>query len=254
MIDIHCHVLPGLDDGPATFDESLAMLDAAAAAGTTDIIATPHASQHYRHDPETAERLITELAAGRQNGPRLHRGCEFLISLENIQDALSNPSRYTLAGGPYLLAEAPDILAPAAAGSVLAELRRAGMVPVIAHPERNPLLRRSRKHLDEWLEAGCLMQITATALTGGFGAATRKFCRELLERDAVHFIASDAHGREDRPPRLDEARQEVARSFGEARAERLFVTNPRAVLAREDLPDAVPEPAAPRRKWYQFGA
>ncbi len=251
VIDIHCHILPALDDGPRTLEESIAMLEEAAAAGTTDIVATPHADLRFPHDPEIAARKTAELAAAAPVGIRLHRGCELHLSFDNVQAALADPGRFVLGPGPYLLVELPETFLPAAVAGVLSELRRVGLVPVIAHPERNAELRHLRKHLDEWIAAGCLVQITAQSLAGRFGGQARKFSRDLLAGDAVHFVATDAHGRDDRPPRLDEAYREIARTFSERRAERLIVDNPRALLEGAALPAA--EEAEPRRKWYRFG-
>ena len=110
MIDIHSHILPGLDDGPESVDESVAMLRIAAEAGTTDIVATPHSNLDYSFDPEQISERIAELSEAAGPAPHIHRGCDFLLSYDNIQDALANPTRYTINHRGYLLVEFSDLL------------------------------------------------------------------------------------------------------------------------------------------------
>lgn len=246
MIDIHCHLLPGLDDGPRTMEESVAMARMAAEAGTTDIVATPHANLEFAFDPQRVAAKAAELAAAVGGIIRIHTGCDFHFSYDQIRDALAHPGKYTISGHQYLLVELPDLSIPQSAGEVLARLCAAGIVPVITHPERNRLLRSSWERLEDWVRTGCLIQVTAQSLFGRFGSDAKDFTGELLERDLVHFIASDAHDCEDRTPRLDEARDYVTRRFGMERATRLLVANPKAVL--EGRPVERPPSPARRRK------
>jgi len=252
MIDIHSHLLPGLDDGPSAMEESVAMARIAAQTGTTDIVATPHANLEFAFDPQRVAAKAAELAAAVGETIRIHTGCDFHFSYDQLRDALANPRKYTISGHQYLLVEFPDLSIPQAVDEVLARLCAAGIVPVITHPERNRLLQQRRESLEEWVQVGCLIQVTAQSLFGRFGPEARDFSRELLERDLAHFIASDAHDCEDRPPRLDEARGYVARRFGPERATRLLVTNPRAVLdgfLLEPPPVRTPPQRCPRGYW-----
>jgi protein-tyrosine phosphatase len=142
MVDIHSHILWGLDDGPETLDESLAMLRMAADCGTTDIVATPHANSRYNFDPAVITSRIEEL--GSYPGlPRIHRGCDFHLSALNIEDALQNPAKYTINFGRYLMVELPEMFSPDSIARVLRSLSSQDMLPVITHPERNPVLQRS---------------------------------------------------------------------------------------------------------------
>ena len=251
MIDIHSHVLPGLDDGSPSLEESLRMVRMAAETGTTDLVATPHANLRYRFDPEAVERKLAELAEASGGGVRLHRGCDFHFYFDNIQDALANPTKYTINHKKYLLVEFSDLLIAKTTDEVFARMLDAGMVPIITHPERNFLLHRRLDTLQGWVGQGCLVQVTAQSLLGRFGSEARNACRELIERGLVHFVASDGHDSQDRPPRLDIAYQRVAKRYGGALAERLFLANPRAVLYGEPLPE-IPEPEPPPpRKWYK---
>ncbi len=253
MVDLHTHVLPGLDDGPPSLEVSLAMLRIAAEAGTTDLVATPHANLEFDYDPVRVEEKLAELREASGGTPRLHRGCDFHLYFDNIQAALADPSRYTIAGGRYLLVEFPDLLIAKTTDEVFDRMLSAGIVPVITHPERNFLLQTRVEHLERWVEAGCLLQVTALSFLGRFGGAARSFCRELMRRNLVHVVASDAHDDQDRTPRLDEAFRHVAKKWGEARAERLFVSNPRAILTGQALPEVPQEELVQEsRAWYRF--
>jgi protein-tyrosine phosphatase len=254
MIDIHTHVLPGFDDGARTLDDSVAMIRIAAEAGTTDLAATPHANLEFRFDPERIEKSITELQQASGSAVRIHRGCDFHLYFDNIEDALANPAKYTINHKRYLLVEFPDLLISKGTAEVFARLLDAGMVPIITHPERNFLLHRRMESLQEWVDDGCLVQVTAQSLLGRFGSEVRKVARQLMQLGLVHFIASDAHDPADRTPRLDQAYKHVAKRYGQERAELLFVSNPQAVLCGEPLPEQPPPDAGSPEKWYRFWA
>ncbi len=251
MIDLHTHVLPGLDDGARTVDDSLEMLRIAAESGTTDLVASPHANLQFQFDPHIVDRAIADLAAASGHRVRLHRGCDFHLYFDNIEDALAHPRKYTINGNCYLLVEFPDLLIAKTSTEIFSRMVQAGMVPVITHPERNPLLWRRLADLRKWIELGCCLQVTGQSLLGRFGSEARNFARELMNQDLVHFIASDAHDAEDRTPRLDNAYQHIAKRWSAARAERLLVTNPRAALAGAPLPQPEPEPP-PKRPWWRL--
>src|SRR5688500_1615002 len=133
FVDIHSHILYGLDDGAKTIAESLEMLRLAAAAGTTDIVATPHASGQYAFSPELIDARIGELSAATE--VRIHRGCDFHLQADNIEDAIAHPHKYTINHSGYLLVEFSDIAIFASTDEILSELVGAGMAPIITHPE-----------------------------------------------------------------------------------------------------------------------
>ncbi|MBI3472634.1 MAG: exopolysaccharide biosynthesis protein [Candidatus Solibacter usitatus] len=251
MVDIHSHILPGLDDGAETLEEAVAMLRLAAESGTTDIVASPHANFEYTFQPELIEQKIAELTAAVDASIRIHRACDFHLSYDNIQDALAHPGRYTINHKNYLLVEFSDLLIPHSSGDVFGSLQAAGMVPVITHPERNGLLRQRLDKLEAWAESGCLLQVTALSFLGRFGKHAKAFADLLLERNLVHIVASDAHDTQHRPPLLREAYEYVRRKRGPARAEALFAANPRATLTGDPLPPEEVAPA-PARKWYRL--
>jgi len=247
MVDVHSHVLWGLDDGAETLEESTAMLAMAAVSGTTDIVATPHANLRYRFDEGLVTERIRELTVATGGQPRIHRGCDFHLSFENVQDALQNPEKYTVNGGRYLLVEFPDS-SLYNMKQVLEALMHRGLIPILTHPERHPQLRELNTDFEEWVGMGCLVQITGQSLLGRFGKKSEGSAWEMLRRGMAHFVASDAHGTTDRTPRLDEAFTAVSQGKGRECAERLFIRNPAAVISDEPI-----QPAAKRRKaWFGF--
>jgi protein-tyrosine phosphatase len=252
VIDIHSHILPGLDDGAKTLEDSVAMVRIAAESGTTDIVATPHANLEFSFDPPLVEQKIAELTDASGRILNIYRGCDFHLHYDNIQDALENPSKYAIDGKNYVLVEFSDLLIVRTSDEVLHRMRVAGMLPIITHPERNGLLQRRIEQLESWVANGCYIQVTAQSLLGRFGKHARAFCEELMRRGLVHFVASDAHDPKYRPPRLDEAYRYVAKKFGAERAERLCVVNPRAVLAGDVIEDEEVEELPAPRKWYRF--
>jgi protein-tyrosine phosphatase len=252
MIDIHCHILPGLDDGSPDLEESVAMLRLAAQTGTTDIVATPHSDLQYAFDPAVVEGKIAELTEAAAGLVRIHYGCDFHLHYENVHDALASPSKYAVNHKTYVLVELSELLIVKTAEGILERMRAAGMIPIITHPERNSILQQRIDQLGSWVGSGCCIQVTAQSLLGGFGRKAKAFSEELMQRGLVQFVASDGHDREHRPPRLDLACRLVRDRYGEATAERLFTTNPAAVLAGEDLPREATELPPPRRRWWRL--
>ena len=250
MIDIHSHILHDLDDGARTFEESLEMVRIAAAAGTTEIVASPHANEEYRFEPETVEARIAELQTAAGASPVIHYGCDFHLTRENIEDALRSPGKYSIAHRGYLLVEFSDFLIPKSTGEIFAALLSAGMRPIITHPERNRLLRSRTDDLAAWVEQGCLIQVTAQSLLGRFGKSARNASAAWIGRGLVQVLASDGHDPKHRPPVLNEAYAHVAELFGEETARSLCVSNPRAIVNGEPVERL--RPAVKARRWYAW--
>jgi protein-tyrosine phosphatase len=256
MIDVHSHILHGLDDGAASLEVSLAMVRLAAEWGTTDIVATPHANPEYKFEPEVVEARLAQLreaaeAAGAPY-PRLYYGCDFHLTFDNVQDAVAHPGRYTINHGRYLLVEFSDLVIFPNTTEIFARLLDAGMIPVITHPERNTLLQQRLPKLKEWAEMGCLLQVTAQSFQGRFGRRAERFSKVLLEENLIHVVASDAHDTKHRPPDMGEAYDWLKKERSRDLADALCVRNPGAVLRSEPLPEAAAGEAAGDRKWYQF--
>jgi protein-tyrosine phosphatase len=236
MIDIHCHLLPAVDDGAQSWDVTLAMCRIAEQDGITHIVATPHANYEYGFDRAAHLARLKELRS-RVPSMSFLLGCEFHLSYENIMDALDHPELYTIGETRYLLVELSEYSAFNVAES-LYKLRTSGLVPIIAHPERNPAILANPERLDAFTDVGCLVQITANSLTGFWGKPSQKLCVSMLKRNMVHFIASDAHGLKNRPPILSAARDAAAKIIGLEAVAKLVSANPEALLNNQESPSA----------------
>lgn len=255
MIDIHSHILPGLDDGSPAFDVSLNMARMAREAGTTDIVATPHANTSYHYEPEVIAERIAELQNAVGDGIKIHRGCDFHLSPQNIRTALQEPSKFSVNGLSYLLVEFPELTLFQGIDQVFNNLMSAGLTPIVTHPERNQHLAADIPRLRRWVARGIPLQITAQSLLGKFGPERTRWCLQMLNEGLVHFVASDAHDLIHRPPRLDEARDFLVNQLDEEYAELLLEVHPRAVIEGRPL-EISPFPPRPkkRRKWFSFGS
>ena len=252
MIDIHSHILWGLDDGAESLAQSVEMLEVAAAAGTTDIVATPHASEDFAFPNDLVASRIAELQPLAPPSLRLHTGRDVHLSFANIEEVMRNPEPFTINGGRYLLVEFSNLAIPPHISRVLTRMVDCGIIPIVTHPERNPLLRSDTTRLHHWLRQGCLIQVTAQSLLGGFGKEAQASAWSLVRSEMAQFVASDAHDPVHRPPSLDRAFDAIVKECDHALARLLLEDNPRSVLANEPVPYSEPLVEPPRRRWYQF--
>jgi protein-tyrosine phosphatase len=240
MVDLHHHLLPGLDDGPKDLETSIEMARVAAEDGITHVVATPHASGRYTFEPALiAERVATlrEAIAAQRIPLTIATGCDFHLSYDNVQDAVQNPRKYTLNGTDYLLVELPDHGLPPNVSETFYELQLAGMVPILTHPERNPTLQMDHERLARWMRNGVLVQITTSSILGQMGSKAQKMAHHLLANRWVHFISTDAHNLKSRPPKMRAAHDLVARKYGTGYAHSLCTANPQAVFDGSALPE-----------------
>ena len=236
MIDIHCHILAEVDDGPKSWDVAGEMCRMAAADGIEHIVATPHANDRYRYDREFLTRTLDSLRQRIGPTPGLSLGCDFHLSYENLQDVMLFPERYTIERSRYLLAELSNYSVPVQIEEHFRALLQKGLTPVITHPERNPIMQRTPQRILQWVELGCVIQVTGSALTGQWGEAAWRTAQWLLKREAVHVLATDAHDTERRPPVLSTSRDAAAEICGEEVARALVEGNPRAIISGQPLP------------------
>ena len=261
MVDLHHHLLPGLDDGSPNLETSVAMARIAANDGITHVVATPHANNVYTFDPERIARLIVALRSALESEAiplTIASGCDFHLSYDNMQDAIAHPRKYTVNGGDYLLVELPDYGLSPHLDEAFYELGLAGMKPILTHPERNPTLQRDPKRLADWMRIGLLTQVTTSSVVGQMGRAAERMSHKMLADRWVHFLATDAHNTESRPPRMRAAHDLVAKKYGTGYADRLCTTNPMAAFEGRTLPEQE-EPLhlyedAPEltRRWWQI--
>ncbi len=236
MIDIHCHILPDIDDGPADLQETLEMLRIAAGDGITHIVATPH----YRHgEPPTAQdirekiALVREAMAKSSINVELMGGADIRLTYE-LMEGIEKNEIPTINNSGYFLLELPDLIPPHLDG-FLFEARIKGFVPVITHPERNHSLISSLEKISALRNAGALFQLTAMSVTGQLGRQIKKFTVQLLKKGYVDFIATDAHSTKRRPPLLSKAYRETEGILDKTGADRIFIDNPKAVIENREI-------------------
>jgi len=234
MIDLHCHILPGVDDGPATLEEAVEMCRMAASDGIDTIVATPHFAScviEWTEEDRAGwiERLVAEL---RKQGiaMRIAPGAEVAIFPELPALLRTGPLLTINKNGRYLLAEFPFDSAPPNWDSFLLKVLESGTVPIITHPERNIWFLRHPEAITRIVELGGMVQITAMSVTGGLGDEARKFSAFLLKQNLVHVIATDAHSSVMRPPHLSEAVKAASDLVGAERARALVTSIPAAIL------------------------
>ena len=239
MIDLHCHILPDLDDGPATLDEAVEMCRLAAADGITTIVATPH--YWPGRFESSAEGRSSRMAALRER-----------IAREGVGITLLQAAELTISPELPFHAEPPQW------ESFLLSLMLGGRLPVLAHPERSSWLRRKPEKLLAFVRAGGLVQITGGSLLGEEGKEAREFAAFLLRHNLVHAIASDAHAATERIPRLAEALKAACETVDQAYAEDLVtrypeaIVNGRKVSAPGPLEFAYAQPPTSGRRWFFF--
>lgn len=237
MIDIHCHILPAIDDGSPDMETTMKMLDMAAQDGIRHIVASPHfqiGEEPSFEDILKNLRAVQDEAGKRVSPVTLYSGADIRLTYE-LSEALDREALPSINNSRYFLLELPELIPPHLQDFIFeAKIKR--YVPIITHPERNYTLLSSFDKTDALREAGALFQLTAMSITGGFGRHIRKFSLHLLKKGYVDFVASDAHGTDRRVPVLSRAYREVTSVLNADAARKIFVDNPDAVLTDKELP------------------
>jgi protein-tyrosine phosphatase len=250
MIDLHCHVLPGIDDGPETIEGSLELARTAVAAGIRTLVATPHVNARTPNDADTIAGLVESV---NERLDAEHIELDVLAGAEIAMTQLGEIepvelARLGLGEGRWLLIEPPFTLVATGLQDLLLGLQREGHGVVLAHPERCPALHRDRRMVRTLADAGILMSITAGSLVGRFGGEVRRYALALAREGLVHNVTSDAHDSVNRPPGLAE---ELEHAGLAPLADWLTQLVPAAILEDQPIPRR-PTGAingAPRRTW-----
>ncbi len=239
MIDIHTHILPSLDDGPKTIEESIELCKIAANDGIKTIVATPHSKDGvYEAKSDDTLRKVKELNLKLkeiQLDLEILPGAEVHIN-ERLVEYIKNGEVLTINNGrKFLLLELPFFFVPPITDELISNLRSIGIVSIISHAERITKFQKTPKILDQLVKSGTLIQITAQSLTGDFGSRERKCAEWLLKHEMVHFIASDVHSLTGRPPILSKALERAAKIIGEQKARALVSHNPEQIINGLDI-------------------
>ena len=249
FIDLHCHILPGIDDGPITMAESIEMCRVAHSDGIGTIVASPHVLSPLYPSPETGllngfrkslkDRIGCDLEI--LPGADVHASPEIFGRLEESREGL------TINGGRYMLLEFPVFSMGFLMKGFVSRLLDRGIVPIITHPERYFAVQENPCVLFELVQRGALVQITAMSITGEFGEGIKSIAFSLIRNDLVHIIASDGHDPEGRPPAISDAVSLVAEIVGGERARSMAVDYPKAVIGDVRI-ENLPPPVRPKRK------
>lgn len=239
MLDLHCHLLHGVDDGPDTLAESLELCRIAVGDGIHRAIVTPHIHPGRWDNTRLSAQLACRALQAELDtrGIPLQLGCAGEVRLtEYLPDQIARdeiPFFGEVDGYRIMLLEFPHGRIIPGSQKLVAWLLARGVRPMIAHPERNREVMRDPSLLQPFIDAGCWLQVTAGSVTGRFGDRSRDVARDLLERDVVMVLASDGHNTRARPPVLSEAYHHVAREFGAQRARRLVIDTPAVIVAAQ---------------------
>jgi len=248
VIDIHHHCLPGVDDGRRGLKEAVDLCRLAAEDGIETIVATPHVLRGRWQNTSRAalEQKLAELQDAIGATPRLILGSEYFFA-HDMNDALGNGGIVPLADSRYVLVELASHAVPPLLEQPLYQASLGGWTTVIAHPERNLVFQSKPELLASLVANGTKTQITAGSLLGDFGPEARQCAWEWIEREMVHFVASDAHNTTKRPPRMSDAAAAIREIAGDDVAAALTRRNPAAVVENRGLEyDPEPKPAAKR--------
>jgi len=255
MIDLHCHILPGVDDGPAELEESLEMGKQAVADGIETLVATPHTLDGTYHNP--LQRVKDNVVRLRKVFEE-HRipidlcvGSEAHICTGLTQKVLAGEVATLNDNGRYVLVEFPLHVIPPGSKEELFQLRLNDITPILAHPERSSIFQYQPELLFDWVDMGCLVQITAMSITGQLGQEAMECSHYLLKHRYVHVVATDAHSPVNRPPIFSPALKVSARILGNVlEARTMILDRPQAILAGRSVTVPKPEPLRKKKPWF----
>lgn len=237
FVDIHTHILPGVDDGARDLSQSLELLKAASGQGIGAVLLTPHYRGRYQGNVRGKLTAVFEelCKAAKSVCPdlELYLGCEVGYELD-VSEKITEGSVLTLNNTHYVLLEFQEKSFRSRIMDGVLEVLNFGYIPIIAHAERYEAFRNRPQLVEEVAELGALVQINAQSVMGKGGFGVKRFCHKLLKAHLVHFVATDSHDMKERRPELKLCYQFIRKKYGQAYADALFIHNGRAVLAGED--------------------
>lgn len=236
FVDIHSHILPGIDDGSKDFSMSIQMLKIASDNGITGIILTPH-NKPGRHNAGSEKiafliRKLREELEKEKISIELYPGNELYYRTDLSEEVLEGRA-CTMAGSRYVLAEFNPMDSYEYIRSGIYSLMAGGFSPILAHVERYSNINGKTERVEDLIEMGCYIQVNAGSIMGSFGLGTKMFTRKLLREQLVHFVATDAHDTEKRSPKIMECASFISRKYGEKYMQELFCENPMHVIKDE---------------------
>ena len=233
LYDIHCHVLPGVDDGAKNMDIALALIEKEIEAGVETIILTPHfRKEMFEPDMEDIWNAYDELLyETRYKNIRLYLGCEFHANMEMVE-TLDNELRPTLADSRYVLTEFAHNSTRAFMKERADALLMSGYRPIIAHIERYRATRKDFDLIEDLIEMGCEVQVNADAIIGRDGLGAQRFCKKLMQEDMLHYVGSDTHNLRGRAPHLGECCEYLKKHMGRLYTSRIMRDNPSKIVEK----------------------
>lgn len=231
LYDIHCHILPGVDDGAKNMDIALALIEKEIEAGVETIILTPHfRKEMFEPDMEDIWNAYDELLyETRYKNIRLYLGCEFHANMEMVE-TLDNDLRPTLADSRYVLTEFAHNSTRAFMKERADALLMSGYRPIIAHIERYRATRKDFDLIEDLIEMGCEVQVNADAIIGRDGLGAQRFCKKLMQEDMLHYVGSDTHNLRGRAPHLGECCEYLKKHMGRLYTSRIMRDNPSKIV------------------------
>lgn len=230
MIDIHCHIIHNVDDGPSKIEDSMRMISEAAKLGIQSIVTTPHYNKNVYNSEKVVDNFNEIKLKSKNLGIELFLGYEVFLST-SLSEIISEKSKYTLNNSKYLLFELPLKILPIGINDTIQKLHCEGLVPIIAHPERNKYFVRYIDNFIGLIASHCLVQLDAPSIAGAYGFTVKSFAKKLIKLNLVNFVASDAHKPEDYCEWYQKAFKNVKNWAGEEYCKMVFHNNQNAMLA-----------------------
>lgn len=243
MIDIHCHILPNIDDGAKDMVEAVEMARIAYKEGITKIVATPHYIEDGEYLSEGIDEKVKKLNSilkEKEIDIEILAGNEVYIT-PNMVSLVENKNINTINNNKYLLIELPFFDMPNYTEEIIFELKLMGITPIIAHPERNKAISENPNMLVKYIDMGALCQINSGSITGKFGKETMETALDLIKHDMTHIVASDGHSMRGRKPSLKSAYEKIMGLYGEEKAKELFYVNTQKIIEGKEIDITLPK-------------